>query len=51
VDSQHLGEGLLAEPPLHAVGTKVPTHCLLEVAYSHASKSDLALLSGLQTYE
>ena len=51
VDSQYLGEGLLAESPLHAVGTKVPAHCLLEVTYSHASKSDLALLSSLQTYE
>ena len=51
VDAKDVCEGFLAQASLHAVGTQVPAHRLLEITNSHISQPGYLLLEGLHTDE
>ena len=51
MDAKDVCEGFLAQASLHAVGTQVPAHRLLEITNSHISQPGHLLLEGLQTDE
>lgn len=40
VYSHEFGEGFLAEAAFQTVGAQIRAHCLLEVSYSHAHKTE-----------
>lgn len=51
MDTDHVGEGLLAEPPRLSQCAEVPADGLLEVPFHGPCTVTVTLLDGLQTYK